>query len=55
VCTVEKTGVANPCNGWWLDPVFTMISAASDTEGENVTVESTLMDEDCCGDGTPMR
>jgi hypothetical protein len=44
----KKMGGANPCNGWCLDPMFAMITAVSSIEGENITVESTLMDGDCC-------
>ena len=44
----KKTGGANPCNGWCLDPMFAMITAVSRIAGENMTVESTLMDGDCC-------
>lgn len=44
----KKMGGANPCNGWCLDPMFAMITAVSRIAGENMTVESTLMDGDCC-------
>lgn len=44
----KKMGGANPCNGWCLDPMLAMITAASGIGAEKITVESTLMDKDCC-------
>jgi hypothetical protein len=44
----KKMGGANPCNGWCLDPMFTMITVIGKIDGGNITVESTLMDGDCC-------
>ena len=44
----KKMGGANPCNGWCLDPMLAMITAASGIGAEKITVESTLMDNDCC-------
>ncbi len=44
----KKMGGANPCNGWCLDPTLAMITAASGIGAEKITVESTLMDNDCC-------
>lgn len=44
----KKMGGANPCNGWCLDPMLAMITAASGIGAEKITVESTLMDQDCC-------
>jgi len=44
----KKMGGADPCRGWCLDPMFAMISAVSGINGENMTVESTLMNGCCC-------
>ncbi len=44
----KKMGGANPCNGWCLDPMFTMITAVSNIDSKNLIVESTLMDGDYC-------
>jgi hypothetical protein len=44
----KKMGGANPCNGWCLDPMFAMITAAGKIDVESITVESTLMGGDCC-------
>ena len=44
----KKMGGANPCNGWCLDPMFAMISAASKVDAESIAVKSTLMTGDCC-------
>lgn len=43
----KKMGGTNPCHGWCLDPMFAMIEAIG-IEEKNITVESTLMDGDCC-------
>ncbi len=44
----KKMGGANPCFGWCLDPIIAMINAIKDIKIEKITVESTLMKEDCC-------
>ena len=44
----KKMGGANPCYGWCLDPMIAMISAVSNIDAERITVESTLMTDDCC-------
>ncbi|HEY8421249.1 MAG TPA: hypothetical protein VIL05_05870 [Thermoclostridium sp.] len=44
----KKMGGANPCNGWCLDPMIAMITAAGGIDAENITVESTLMNGNCC-------
>ncbi|NLM38269.1 MAG: hypothetical protein GX202_09130 [Firmicutes bacterium] len=44
----KKMGGANPCNGWCLDPMIAMLSGLDKTEGKHITVESTLMNDDCC-------
>jgi len=44
----KKMGGANPCNGWCLDPMFAMITAATKIEAGSIVVESTLMTGDCC-------
>ena len=44
----KKMGGANPCNGWCLDPMFAMITAAGKVDAGSITVESTLMAGDCC-------
>jgi len=44
----KKMGGANPCNGWCLDPMLAMITAVGAFGNENITVESTLMEKDCC-------
>jgi hypothetical protein len=44
----KKMGGANPCNGWCLDPMIAMLSAANKIDAQSVTVESTLMTGDCC-------
>lgn len=51
LCALSKRmGGANPCHGWCLDPMAAMITAATNNEVENehITVQSTLMDGDCC-------
>ena len=49
LCTLsKKMGGANPCNGWCLDPMFAMITAAGKIDAGSIAVESTLMVEDCC-------
>lgn len=49
LCALSKRmGGANPCYGWCLDPMFAMISSVSKIDAESITVESTLMDGDCC-------
>lgn len=44
----KKMGGANPCNGWCLDPMIAMITATDKINNGSITVESTLMTEDCC-------
>lgn len=44
----KKMGGANPCNGWCLDPMIAMIAATGGIDTGNITVESTLMEENCC-------
>jgi len=44
----KKMGGANPCNGWCLDPMFAMITAATRIDARSIVVESTLMTGDCC-------
>lgn len=44
----KKMGGASPCNGWCLDPMLAMITTAGKIDVGNITVESTLMDGDCC-------
>jgi hypothetical protein len=44
----KKMGGANPCNGWCLDPMFAMITAATPIDAGSIVVESTLMTGDCC-------
>ncbi len=44
----KRMGGANPCSGWCLDPMFAMIAAVSKIDCENLVVESTLMDGNCC-------
>ena len=44
----KKMGGANPCNGWCLDPMFAMITAATKIDSGSIVVESTLMTGDCC-------
>ena len=44
----KKMGGANPCNGWCLDPMFAMITAAGKIDAESIAVESTLMTGNCC-------
>jgi len=44
----KKMGGADPCHGWCLDPMFAMVSAISGINDENITVQSTLMNGDCC-------
>jgi hypothetical protein len=44
----KKMGGANPCNGWCLDPMFAMITAATKIDAGSIVVESTLMTGDCC-------
>lgn len=44
----KRMGGANPCKGWCLDPMFAMITAIGKIDYENLVVESTLMDGDCC-------
>lgn len=44
----KKMGDANPCNGWCLDPMFAMITAIGKINSDNLIVESTLMNGDCC-------
>ena len=49
LCTLsKKMGGANPCNGWCLDPMFAMITAAGKIDAGSIAVESTLMVGDCC-------
>ena len=46
----KKMGGANPCQGWCLDPMAAMITAVTNNNvgAEHITVQSTLMDGDCC-------
>ncbi len=44
----KKMGGANPCNGWCLDPMIAMLSNVSKIDSKQITVKSTLMDDDCC-------
>jgi len=44
----KKMGGANPCNGWCLDPMFAMITAATRIDAGSIVVESTLMTGACC-------
>ncbi|MGI6084959.1 MAG: hypothetical protein ACOYIF_05875 [Acetivibrionales bacterium] len=44
----KKMGGANPCNSWCLDPMIAMISDVSKIDSSYITVESTLMNDDCC-------
>lgn len=44
----KKMGGANPCNGWCLDPMLAMITAAGKIDSGSISVESTLMGGDCC-------
>ncbi|MEA5058483.1 MAG: hypothetical protein VB049_00370 [Candidatus Pelethousia sp.] len=49
LCALSKRmGGANPCHGWCLDPMFAMVSAVSGIRDEDMTIESTLMEGDCC-------
>jgi hypothetical protein len=41
-------GGANPCNGWCLDPMIAMLSAAAKIDSAHITVESTLLKSDKC-------
>lgn len=44
----KKMGGANPCNGWCLDPMIAMLSNTEKIDSKQITVESTLMNGDCC-------
>lgn len=44
----KKMGGANPCNGWCLDPMIAMISDLCKIDSGHITVESTLMNGECC-------
>jgi len=44
----KKMGGANPCNGWCLDPMIAMLSDVCKIDSENIIVDSTLMNDDCC-------
>lgn len=44
----KKMGGANPCNGWCLDPMIAMLVDVGKNETINITVESTLMNGECC-------
>ncbi|NLY92326.1 MAG: hypothetical protein GX081_12070 [Firmicutes bacterium] len=44
----KKMGGANPCNGWCLDPMIAMLSDVCKIDRGHITVESTLMKDDCC-------
>jgi len=49
LCALSKQmGGANPCNGWCLDPMIAMICDVCKIDNKSITVESTLMDADCC-------
>lgn len=44
----KKMGGANPCSGWCLDPMIAMMCDAGKIDAGQITVESTLMNGDCC-------
>lgn len=44
----KKMGGANPCNGWCLDPMIAMLSDVCKIDSKQITVESTLMNDECC-------
>lgn len=44
----KKMGGANPCNGWCLDPMIAMLCDVSKIDTKHITVESTLMNDECC-------
>lgn len=44
----KKFGGANPCMGWCFDPMSAMIAAVGKVNSENISAESTLMNENCC-------
>lgn len=44
----KKMGGANPCLGWCLDPMTAMLCDVCKINSEHITVESTLMNSDCC-------
>jgi len=44
----KKMGGANPCDGWCLDPMIAMLTDVCKIDSRNITVESTLMNGDCC-------
>ena len=44
----KKMGGANPCDGWCLDPMIAMLSAAFKGDIGRITVEGTLMNDDRC-------
>lgn len=44
----KKMGGANPCNGWCLDPMIAMLSAAMKIDAQRILVESTLMTDALC-------
>jgi len=44
----KKMGGANPCDGWCLNPMIAMLSDVCGIDSKNVTVESTLFNNDYC-------
>jgi hypothetical protein len=44
----KKMGGANPCDGWCLNPMIAMLSDVCKIDRKYITVESTLMNGDCC-------
>ncbi|NLN54949.1 MAG: hypothetical protein GX148_01455 [Clostridiales bacterium] len=44
----KKSGGANPCNGWCLDPMIAMLCEAGGVKETDIEINSTLMDADCC-------
>jgi len=44
----KKMGGANPCNGWCLDPMIAMICDVNKIDSKLITVQSTLMNDNCC-------
>ena len=43
----KKLGGANPCHGWCLDPMIAMISNLGSVDRKQISVDSTLMNDDC--------
>jgi len=44
----KKMGGANPCDGWCLNPMIAMLSDVCGIDSRDITVESTLFNNDCC-------